>query len=195
MNRQELLTTGGLALGAALLNPHELLAAPARTAAVVSWPHSLANLLQDDRPPVPSPGGASHTHWDLPHDNHRIDYCWKWMAGSASGTLGWLVFREQDAKNFLQVEHRVKGIALVKRVAGTFSDLAFFPRPVSPGAQFMQRLEMIGSDLSVYDLNTDGTVGARVLHATDSTYPSGVSFAYYSNGVLGCWEFAKGVPL
>ncbi len=112
------------------------------------WPHQLATLVQDNRG---STQGAEHMHWDLPHKDHRIDFCWKWMAGTATGTLGWLVFREQDAQNFYQVEFRVKGIALVKRVAGVFSDMAFLPLPGVVGDEFMYRLEMIGN---TYTLRT-----------------------------------------
>jgi hypothetical protein len=168
---------------------------PAHAHKVHSWPHSLKGLMQNA---IGSKKGAMHARWDLPHVNFTIDLCYKVIAVApgTTGSRGWLVYREKDAKNFYQVGFRATEVALVKRVGGKFIDMQTAPLRVDPGSEHMIRVTVIGDYHRVWQLNEDKTLGPQLLDHHDSTYRRGLSFSYYTEpGVNACWEEAKGKVL
>lgn len=191
MKRRELL----LRAAALLAFPAARLLAPASAHAgkIASWPHSLTNLMQNG---VGSTQGPVHMHWDLPHDDFTVDFCYVVSQGKKKGALAWFIYREKDAKNFYQLELRATELALVRRIAGTFSDMQKTPHLIDPAHELMVRVTVVGDHHQVWLLNPDKTVGALVLDHHDSTYLSGINHSYYTaSGVNGCWEEAIGRPL
>lgn len=194
MNRRELLLRAATLLvlpGTRLVAP-----APAHAGKLPSWSHSLKKLMQNA---IGSTNGAMHMRWDLPHDDFTIDFCYEVIEvveGKKGNNLGWLVYREKDAKNFYQLGFRLTELALVRRVAARFSDMQTTPLQIDPAHELMVRLTVVGDHHRVWQLNRDKTVGALLLDHHDSTYLHGKSFSYYTApGVNACWEEAKGKVL
>jgi hypothetical protein len=194
VQRRELLLRAAVLL--ALPGTRLLAPAPAYAGGVTSWSHSLKKLMQNA---VGSTRGAMHMRWDLPHDDFTIDLCYEVIEvvkEKTNSKLGWLVYREKNATNFYQLEFRVTELALVKRVAGHFSDMQTTPLLIDPAHELMVRLTVVGGHHQVWQLNADKTVGKLLLDHRDSTYLSGKSFSYYTHpGVHACWEEAEGKPL
>ena len=57
---------------------------------------------------------SGHSHWDDPNANYEIQACYDVLANvtGAGSMIGHIPFREQDAKNFYDLDIRTDGFAL-----------------------------------------------------------------------------------
>lgn len=149
----------------------------------------------------------AHSHWDVRHHDHQLQICYTLQATppttGVGSTIAWIPHREKDSQNFMQLDITRTGFKLEKRTAGVFTTIvpdAAVPNPHltfgTAGQEIMFQYEMRGADFFLYELLPGNVRGTLWYHWTDSSYPDGMNFSYYTAPqYFGEWDFIHGRPL
>jgi hypothetical protein len=148
--------------------------------------------------PIPA-----HSHWDDTNAQYEITGCYQILRRTTGGAkVAYLPVREQDAKNYYEVQIRTDGFLATKRVGGVTQPLTQnyrAPMSYGVGSDVMFDLVLDDATITVYELEPDGSRGPLLGQWTDesaSPYPQGVNVSYYTQpGWAGEWEDLHAVPL
>lgn len=145
----------------------------------------------------------AHSHWDGANGDYELTACYDALA-TASGagtTIGFMPFRAQDAKDYLEFDLTTSGYQLRVRRSGTWTVVTPDVKPARApvfgvGSEMMIDLVVRGSDITLYALGPANTRGARLYHWHTTAYPHGMYIAYYTQPRWSAvWEFVHVVPL
>lgn len=147
-------------------------------------------------------GKSAHSHFDVhPYANHEVTFCYAVLdkAVGAGSEIANFPMRIQDGQNNYEMRIRTNGLEFVRRVGGTATVIkSSLPSPgqvFGVGSDAMFDVTLIGSTITAYDFT--GSVRGRALYQwTDSKWPTGKAFSYYTiGGWHGLWEIVHGKPL
>jgi hypothetical protein len=145
----------------------------------------------------------AHSHWDGANANYELKACYDALA-TASGagtTIGFMPFRAQDAKDYLELDFTTSGYQLRVRRSGAWTAVAPDVKPARAlvfgvGSEMMIDLVVNGSDITLYALTSANTRGAKLYHWHTTAYPRGAYIAYYTQPRWSAeWEFVHVTPL
>lgn len=145
----------------------------------------------------------AHSHWDGANSDYELKACYDALArvSGAGTTIGFMPFRAQDAKDYLELDFTTSGYQLRVRRSGTWTVVAPDVKPARPpvfgvGSEMMIDLVVKGSDITLYALGSSGSRGAKLYHWHTTAYPRGTYIAYYTQPRWSAeWEFVHVVPL
>lgn len=147
-------------------------------------------------------GKSAHSHFDVhPYANHEVTFCYEVLekATGAGSEIANFPMRIQDGQNNYEMRIRTNGLEFVRRVGGTATVIkSSLPNPnlkFGVGSDAMFDVTLVGSTFTAYDFT--GKVRGRALYQwTDSKWPTGKAFSYYTiGGWHGLWDEVHGKPL
>jgi hypothetical protein len=147
-------------------------------------------------------GKSAHSHFDVhPYQDHEVTFCYEVIdkATGAGSEIANFPMRIQDGQNNYELRIRTDGLQFVRRVGGTATTItSTLPNPhlvFGPGSDVMFDVTLIGSSITAYDF-TGNVRGPALYHWTDTKWPTGKAFSYYTiGGWHGLWEVVHGRPL
>jgi hypothetical protein len=163
---------------------------------------ALALVLSGSTTAASSPYLPAHSHWDGANSDYELKACYDALAraSGAGTTIGFMPFRAQDAKDYLELDFTTSGYQLRVRRSGAWTMVAPDVKPARApsfgvGSEMMIDLVVQGSDITLYALGSTGARGAKLYHWRTTAYPRGGYIAYYTQPRWSAeWEFVHVLP-
>jgi hypothetical protein len=149
-----------------------------------------------------SPYLPAHSHWDGANGDYELKACYDPVAraAGAGSTIGFMPFRAQDAKDYLELDLTTNGYQLRVRRSGNWTVVIPDVKPsrqlsFGVGTEMMIDLVVQGADITLYSLTSSQSRGGKLYHWRTTAYMRGSYIAYYTQPKWSAnWDFVHVVP-